>query len=177
MKQDVKKIFNDNNVDIVKFYYCKTPLTNNIFTVCLFINKQKKVIVARGITICSLKDTYNKGKGKNIAFGRALRALIKKENYLKVKSTNRKEEFVNRTFKIKNDKAKRFFQTQVTKELVNINPNLPIVRTTSKNITIYKFQLPLNYPIELTHKYFKYKSSYKPNPVTPEEISYMKTLE
>jgi hypothetical protein len=37
-----------NNIDKIFFYYQDSPLTKNIYTACLLINKKEKTIEARG---------------------------------------------------------------------------------------------------------------------------------
>ena len=172
MKQSVEEVFNNNNITTVKFYYHKTPLANNIFTVCLLANETQ--IMARGISICSLKDTYNKTKGRNKAFGRALHAVIHHKNDWKIKSESREDEFMIKTFKCRTEEQKDNFTNNISQELLTVNPNLPITIQEHKKYIEYSFQLSLNYPMILTHKLFKYKSSYKPNPVTKEEIDLFK---
>lgn len=169
----MEQILKQHNVDKIKFYYHKTPLVNNIFTACLFIDSKKKQIVSRGVAVCSLKDTHNKAKGRNKSFGRAIKAINKQKNSNKIKSKARENEFVNRSFKCRNEQEIKKFQENLSLELANIDPTTTVSILTDK-YTKYEFKFPVNYPIRLTNKYFKYKSSYKPKPITTEEIALFK---
>ena len=62
------------------FYYDRSrPL---IATVCLLLNDQ--TFVSRGVALCSWKDEFNKYTGRTKACGRAIKALIRKENSMEV---------------------------------------------------------------------------------------------
>lgn len=169
MKHDITQIFKANNINKVKFYYYKTPLVNNIFTACVFINTNKKQIIARGISICSLRDAHVKSKGRSRSFGRALKATIHKKNYDKIKSKARTDEFITRSIKVKTKKNKEDFKSTIIPELLKINPEMPINISNINNYSIYSFKLPISYPIQETNKSFKYKTCYKPNPVNQKE--------
>ena len=83
MFEEHSEIFEHNGVDKIFFYFKDSPLANNVCTTCLLINTKEKRIEARGVSICSLLDTFSKLKGKSKASGRALKALIRKENFFK----------------------------------------------------------------------------------------------
>jgi len=69
----------ENGVAKIKFYYSeKDPVVNNCFTVCLLLSGTGKLL-SRGVSICSVKDMHNKSDARDKSFGRALKALIKKE--------------------------------------------------------------------------------------------------
>jgi len=55
------------------FYYVGTA----IGTVCLL--KKENSCVARGVSICSPQDQFNRATGRAKAFGRAIKAVVRKE--------------------------------------------------------------------------------------------------
>lgn len=59
-------------------YYVRDPDNRPMVTVCLMKNEQGKY--ARGVAICSLKDSPCKEEGRMRARGRALRAFKKAED-------------------------------------------------------------------------------------------------
>jgi hypothetical protein len=70
----------ENGVDKIKFYYSdKDPVVNNSFTVCLLLSNAGKLL-SRGVSICSVKDMHNKSDARDKSFGRAFKALLKKES-------------------------------------------------------------------------------------------------
>jgi hypothetical protein len=67
-----------NGVDKIKFYYNdKDPIVGNVFTVCLLLSKEGKIL-SRGVSICSVMDMHNKQDARDRSFGRALKAVISK---------------------------------------------------------------------------------------------------
>jgi hypothetical protein len=77
MKETLDKL-TDEGVKQLKYYYKKTRLFGNICTVCLLIGENNELI-SRGVSICSLLDSHKKSTGKNIALGRAIKALKNKK--------------------------------------------------------------------------------------------------
>lgn len=174
-----KALFEQNGVDLVHFYNVSTPIVNNAYTVCLLLNKQLNRIEARGVAICSVMDTYNIIKGKQKAFGRAIKALKRKQNFFKINGKARKDERVQRSMKIKSGDDDKVFRNEIVPELYTIDPCTPIKvydNTGDKYLKRYTFTLPLSYPIEIANKNFKYKSQYRPLPVG-EEVNLMTKLE
>ena len=72
-----------DGVKRIKIYYEKSKLLGNIFTACLLLGDNDELL-ARGVAICSLRDSHKKSSGKNIALGRATKALKKHENLEKI---------------------------------------------------------------------------------------------
>ena len=127
-----------NEVDKVKFYYSNRDLyVGNIFTVCIFISKEGKIL-SRGVSICSINDSHNKKDARDKSFGRAMKAVISKENTERI-NPNRF------TIDLSNDKT-------YTPELVRKNG----------------FRIPLDYSLKETFKFFKFKSEYNPIPTEKE---------
>lgn len=61
-----------------KFYYLKDDRGNPRTTVCLLVSPDGTI--ARGVSLCSYGDFIRKKEGRNKARGRAIQALLKKEN-------------------------------------------------------------------------------------------------
>ena len=163
MYETIPEVLAQNGVDKISIYYKKTPLINKAYTTCVFVNTDKNRIEARGVSICSLLDIFNTSKGRNKAFGRAMKALVRRKNFQKIRSSSRDDEFVRRGIKIKSSKDEEYFHNVIGKELEKIDPAL-IVSTIpkSKGIKEYSFHLPLSYPVKIANKLYKYKSHFRP---------------
>ena len=173
MNNSDQEVLEQNGVDKISFYWESTPIINNAFTACLFINSEKNRIEARGVSICSLRDTFNRKKGKSRAYGRAMKALTRKENGYKINPIGREDEFIRRSMKIKNKDSDKEFLEVKAKELMKINPNMELMITeiNSKNLMKkYAFELPVNYPILIANQSLRFKSHYRPNPTGKVEL-------
>ena len=174
MDASTQQVLDKNGVDKISFYWEDTPIINNAFTACLFIKSEKNRIEARGVSICSLRDSFSKKKGKSKAFGRAMKALVKRENDYKINAFGREDEFIKRTIKIKNEDSDKEFLKTKAKELIDINPAMELIITEINNkhmLKKYSFELPINYPMEVTNKSFRFKSQYRPNPTGKVELN------
>lgn len=171
MNENVQKVLNENGVDKIAFYYRGTPLVDNIYTTCLFINSVEKRIESRGVAICSLRDTFNKTSGKSKSFGRAMKALTRKINSGKIRPYSRDFELVRREIKIKNEDDDIKFKTEKIAELHAIDPNLEVMTLEfpNKSCKKYSFDIPASYPMHIANQSFKYKSQFRPNPAGNEE--------
>ena len=69
MKNDVKL----QHMGAVPIYYYMTANNKKVVTVCLIALKGEAI--ARGVSICSPMDCFNKRTGRAIALGRAMKAL------------------------------------------------------------------------------------------------------
>lgn len=173
MNNNIEHILDQNDVDKVKFYYRGAPLLNNAFTTCVFINSQAGRIEARGVSICSVKDTFCKKEGKQKAFGRAIKALVRKANDGKINATGRDFETVARSFKC-TEKDEENFRLKYIPEIMKINPDSDILVSDldgKKYSRKYSFDIPLSYPIRIANMIYKYKSQYRPNPAGREEVT------
>lgn len=172
MNEKTRKILDEHGVDKIHFYQVKTPLLSNAFTACVLYNSKRNAIEARGVSICSLLDTFNIAKGKHKAFGRAIKALKRKGNFYKINSSARSDQFVQREMKIKSENDDHYFMNRIVAELRNINPNMEVkVLSGNKYMKKYLYELPLSYPILVTNRHFKYKSQFRPVPTGEEEMS------
>jgi len=61
-----------------RIYYMK--LEGSVISTVLLCNKKSNEVVARGITICSPLDQFNKKQGRVMARGRAIKAAVRKDN-------------------------------------------------------------------------------------------------
>ena len=177
MNPEVEKILAENGVDKIHHYFINSPLVNNAFTTCVLVNSSKKRIEARGVSICSMLDTFCKTEGKNKSFGRALKALIRKKNSWKIKGSARDDEYIPRSFKIKSNASDEFFRREIAPELKRIDPHLPVQIVPNGNGKKYLFDVPASYPVRLANTLFKYKSQYRPTPVSEEERDFIRGLE
>ena len=166
MFKEHKETLEQNGVDQIFFYFEDSPLTNNIFTTCLLINAKAKRIEARGVSICSLLDTFSRAKGKSKAAGRALKALIRKENSYEINGLGRAEETIMKIIRIKDeDEHIQFLQTQIP-ALINLQTPVNEVKMQGgRHLKRYKIEMPANYPILKTNELFHYKSEFRPRPV------------
>lgn len=171
MDKTVQEALADNDVDKISFYYEKTPLVNNAYTTCVFVNTSKNRIEARGVSICSLLDIFKISDGKNKAFGRAMKALVRRKNFGKINSSSRDDEFIRRSMKVKSSKDVEYFNTIVKQELKTIDPPIEVSsRLKAPEIIEYTFALPLSYPVKIANKLYKYKSHFRPSPTGKFEV-------
>ena len=67
-------------VDRSLFYYHNDPVSGrNIFTTCLFVDKNKNLL-SRGVAVCSDMDSHIKKEGRIKAYGRAVKALVNRRD-------------------------------------------------------------------------------------------------
>ncbi len=176
MNPDTQRILAENGVDKISFYFINSPIVNNAFTVCVLINSTEKRIEARGVSICSLMDTFSKSEGKNKAFGRAIKAIVRRKNSWKINGSGRDDEFIPRSFKVKTEIEDDKFKGDIAPELQRIDPHLPIRVQNGGRYKKYSFEIPASYPMKLANSLFKYKSHYRPVPVGEEENELLKKL-
>jgi len=172
MNSNIEHILSESGVDKVAFYYKGTPILNNAYTTCIFINSEKNRIEARGVSICSIKDVFCKKSGKHRAFGRAMRALIRRDNLGKINPEGRDLESIKREYRCKSvDEKNDFINTKIP-ELAYIDPDLQVSASdeTGKYVSKFIFDLPLSYPIRVASEIYRYKSQYRPNPAGQDEV-------
>jgi len=164
MDEQVLQKISNLGVSKIRYYPYSTPLVNNLFTICLLLDDNKKPL-SRGISICSLLDTHRKKEGKNRSFGRAVKAILSQKNseIILVRPDRWEDEYVVRSFKEKSKKDSDYFTNIVLPEI----PSNAIMRSidvkrgsvTFKKHMIY---LPRIHPIEVAVHFFSYKSEYQP---------------
>lgn len=168
MQTKTQKLLEESGVDKIQFYHVKTPILNNAYTACVLCNTQTGTIEARGIAICSLMDAYNIAKGKQKAFGRAIKALHRKGNFYKINASGRKGEVIQRSFKVKTTEDDEKFRSEIIPELRAIEPSMMVKSNVNETFKKYMFDLPLSYPVQVANRRFKYKSQFRPAPVGEE---------
>jgi len=151
----------------VRFYTHRTPLVNNIYTVCILISEDKEVL-SRGISVCSMIDVYNKKDGKNRAFGRAIAAMRHEKDMhpLSFDDCRWRGEAICKSFKIKTPDNENYFQTHIVPILSDeICEEYKIVDIKTKDGSPRKkvyFAIPRIYPIYETMKDFQFKAYFRP---------------
>ena len=149
-------------VERMKYYYYSTPVVDNVFTACLFITKDNKLL-SRGIAICSLLDQNNKEIGRRLAHKRATKALFRKENSDWISDDGREWDEVSRKRKIKGED-----DIPIAEEIERVANNYKLVET-GKSAIVF-FDLSCSYPMmETKDEGIFYKSMYKPIPTELEE--------
>lgn len=146
--EDGKQLNMDNLFP--KYYYHTDDVIGNIYTACILVNKEDSSIVARGVAVRSLLDMHKKSVARDIAFGRAVKAVSNQNSSDEINvDRQRLPSFV--MFKMKEgmdeETLKSFF-----------------VPEGSKNIYVPRF-----YPLEETAKVFKFKAEFKPEPTEKEK--------
>ena len=164
--QGREELMTSRGVTNVKFYYRKTIFTPNAFTACLFLDNSNRII-ARGISICSLLDIFEKKKGKIISFGRAFSAIVNEKSSREIYFDayyRYWDEYITitQTFKLAEDLEK--FKTIFIKDCIDI-PGF-FDGNIITNGLVLRYDLPYSWNVYYTSRFFKYKSEYKP---TPEE--------
>jgi len=154
------------DVKEVRYYYNNCFIMGNIYTVCLLLSNDKKIL-ARGISICSTNDSHNKEIGRKISKSRAVNAIYKKCDSFKISDQEVIEKrdftFITKSFKIKNSEHEASLFNKIDElhfdcEMKNLGP--------FKRLDVY---IPYTYPIEITRKNFKFKSQYLPEPTNEEK--------
>lgn len=172
MIEQTQTLLKENGIDKIYFYNIKTPVLNNTMTVCIL--KRKDKIETRGVSICSLLDSFNITKGKHIALGRAIKSLKRKENFFKINGCGRNDEHIKRQMKIKTELDDKNFKMTIAPELNSIKPAREIkiqIDVNAKFIKKYIFDLPLSYPMQTANNFFRYKAQYRPDPATDAEFA------
>ncbi len=147
----------------VVYYFEKSLCVGPVATICLFIGKDQKLL-ARGISICSLYDQFNKKEGKKQSYKRARRAFGTKDTD---KLSVIKQQYGD------------FYDPVVRKKRVYNEAEVENFIEDSKNhITIYKvirngdkkyiqYQIPYFHPLNVVSQ-FDFKSCYLPKPTDRE---------
>jgi len=151
----------DKEVKKAKFFYYKTPLFNNVFTVCTFFGNDNEIL-SRGISICSLLDSFEKKEGRRRSYSRAMKALYSEENNFPINGDPLYNGTVTRQYKTKNkDDVIHFEEVLFPSYQQHIDSYKHIINDLGKVRKII-YKIDKNYPIIETSKFFNYKSEYKP---------------
>ena len=164
MAIQVDKSIQDLGVKQIKFYYKKCPLVGNIFTACLFLSEEQKIL-SRGVAICSIMDSHNKKEGRKIALRRAKRAIYSKLTSDKINpDPNEIFNGLVKHFKIKDEKIRQELITKI--ESIYLDYKQKDLPNGEKRIDVF---VPVLYPLEETYQYFKFKSEFEPTPTNEEK--------
>jgi hypothetical protein len=150
-------------IKTIKYYYKNCPLIGNIFTSCVLMSEDQKIL-ARGVAICSLVDSHNKTIARRLSLKRAKKAFFKKTNNDEINPNGPKAYMdVVKYFKIKDQETEN--------EIVEKVNNLNFVYSErelngSKRLDVF---IPYFYPLDVTLEYFKFKSEYNPQPTDEEK--------
>lgn len=177
----LQEVLKENGIDKIKFYHHKTPI-GYAYTCCSLFDIERSEI-ANGISICSLKDQFNKEDGRNKSFQRAYLALKNKQNIGYINCIDHKTklprfygQLVNRFFKIKNSTDEEKFNFEIKPFIISkLNEvNRPIeyfkkIKEDDGSKSIL-FKLPLNSFLIEACKEFEFKGNYygsKPSDSSP----------
>lgn len=72
------------------YYYFRDIQKAPRITICLFYDEKERKVLARGIALCSMKETPNKRVGRALAFDRAVFALDSNTNSEKIGKLKRR---------------------------------------------------------------------------------------
>lgn len=143
-------------VKSVKFYYENSNVVGNLYTVCLFLNGDD--VLSRGIAICSLRDQHMKSTARNIAQGRAIKALKKKSNSEEINDDRFPGQFfLKKITGIDKDKIK-LFSNECEKLSIMYRVSPEYGEGKHDIVTSIRAWLPM----EVAKKDFKFKSEYNP---------------
>ena len=137
-----------------KYYYQSDEIIGNVYTACILVDRSNGVIVSRGIAVRSLLDMHKKATARNIAHGRAIKAIANESSSDEINvDRQRVPSFI--LFKRKDGLTEE--------EAQKINESF-FIPEGSSNIYVPRF-----YPLEVTAKEFKFKSEFMPEPTEKEK--------
>jgi len=151
-------MFNNDEIQAVKYYYHKDSFIGNIFSACLLIGEDQEIL-SRGVTICSLLDTFSKKIGRKKSYARAMKAYWSKRDSEMINEDYLKSEYVTRKFKLK--------EGETIKPSNHLSILIYQALDKLKSVNVYK--ISKNYPIHETNKFFKFKSEFRPIPTKIEK--------
>jgi len=152
-KESLKEILR-GKINKIEFKEIKDDVLGVLYMVCEFsLNGE---LLSRGVSVRSLLDTFSRKKGKNKAFGRAVKALLSKANAYPVRLSNKSTTPISRSFK---------FRSGVEKEkFLRLSPFLAKCHVNNKEGKIY-YKINPSLPLALLNEHVAFKSEYKPDSV------------
>ena len=141
-------------VDKVKFLRYKSNVLGNLFTTCMFYDVSG-IMLARGVSICSLSEPFNINKGKTYSCGRAGKALKEEENICPLRDIIEPKK-IKRRFIVKCNKDRDDF----LKLIPYMYKHWPVKRGNKDG---FEFTINTFYPLEIARAIISYKGEYKPN--------------
>ena len=170
MRKTVQERMDDLKVSLIKYYRHKSSVTQNIFTACLLFGNNK-TLIARGVAICSVLDSFSKATGRGIALSRALKAAESEKSSELINNYpyRWKTLFVGRSMRVKTEEDKDYFNGKVLPVLNEIQETgkgtvKTLTEEDSHGNTKVRilYRIPRDYPLEETAKIFNYKSEFMP---------------
>ena len=148
----------------IKYYYEKSNILSNVYTVCLFISPDKELL-ARGISICSVMDQHKKSDGRKKSKDRAIKALMEKVTQLPINSNREKFFEVKNTFKMIDEKTTEYAKKAQDEASLN---RLSYHEYNHNGTNYIQITVPSWLPIAFTEVDFSHKSYFKPIPTEKE---------
>jgi len=163
MAIEVDKKLKSLGVSTIKYYYKNCPLVGNIFTACVLMSEDQKIL-ARGVAICSVSESHNKDFSRKLTLKRAKRAFFSQQNNEEITGNSfLMDGEILKYFKVKNKETKK-------KLIENIQElDFPYYERSFDGVERLDVMIPYAYPLEMTKDYFKYKSEYQPQPTEEEK--------
>lgn len=161
----VKNLIADK-VQKVEFLEYKSKIIGTLFMSCTFFMKNNvgQLPLARGISICSLSDPFNRKKGKKFAYGRAAKALATDCSSSDFRYVVVKHKKIKRTFLTNNDDNWDEFE-----KIIN---NIYKYNRIKKGEKVgYEFIISNFYPLSMAKMVFRYKSEYMPTPIVSDLLA------
>jgi len=156
-----KKFLEEKKVFKVNFQEVSNPLLGVLFLVCHFIDK-KGSLIARGTSICSLSDSFDRKIGKDKAFKRAVKAVRKGKSSDRVREDTQRK-ISRRKFKIEDETASMEY----------IESIIPYISKQRKDGTskMYEISISTYYPLNMAYiSGIDFKSEFDPKEIDFGEI-------
>jgi hypothetical protein len=165
-----------------RHYYKNDPILGNIFTASIFFDKDRKIL-ARGVAICSVKDSHNKKFAREKSKSRAITALFKKTNSLPImpfdmdkegiSPSKREFEYHIKSFKLnKKDEDFKDKKEALMDEISKHDTLGDVVVQDFEHFEKISVYIPYTLPIEETLTHFKFKSEFEPTPTDEEKVMF-----
>jgi len=152
IKNDKLREILRGKINKIEFKEIKDKILGVLYMVCEFSNEGE--LLARGISIRSLMDGFNRKKGKNKAFGRAVKALLSETNTDPIRVFIPDDSIISRSLTYKDDSTKKDFEHLV-----------PYLESSSKKGEKIFYRICSFLPLEIVSRNIDFKSEFKPTPI------------
>lgn len=139
-------------INKIEFKEIKDSILGVLYMVCEFSNEGE--LLARGVSIRSLLDGFSRKKGKNKAFGRAVKALLSKTSTEPIREFIPEDTIISRSLTCKDDSTKEAFKRL-----------LPYLESSNKRGEKIFYKVCSFLPLEIVSWSIDFKSEFKPTPV------------
>lgn len=159
-KLDLMEKIKEVGVKDIRYYYKNCELLGNIYTCCVLISEDK-LILSRGVSICSVSDMHNKKDGRSKSKDRALKALFSKQNSEPI--SQKFEKTLTKVFKVKDMEQKE--------RLIKIaeSLNLKFKLRKLEKFEILDVYIPYSIKLKESRKEFEFKSEFLPKSTESEK--------